>query len=163
MRFAISVLLAATAIMASPGRLSDDLPVPVDGQPTTHTVWVGDRINPEEIRAAVGDKVEFRFHPGRQSVVQSKFDRPCAYKKGFTSSVVEDGRKVFVIEIKNEEPMWYYHGSRGLCHKKGIVGVINPPVAGTSDSNLFNYHKASLAKRTTHNCYEPSGGSLINI
>ncbi|KAL2887252.1 hypothetical protein HOO65_050373 [Ceratocystis lukuohia] len=146
MRFAISVLLAATAIMASPGRLSDDLPVPVDGQPTTHTVWVGDSINPEEVRAAVGDKVEFRFHSGKQSVVQSNFNTPCDYNQGFASDVVEDGSKVFIIEIKNERPMWYYHGSRGLCHRYGIVGVINPPEPDTSSENLFQYYQTSLTR-----------------
>jgi plastocyanin len=51
------------------------------GNANVHTVQVGPGgrfvYDPEELTAAVGDKVEFFFHPLNHTVTKSTFDAPC--------------------------------------------------------------------------------------
>ncbi|KAK7924051.1 plastocyanin-like domain-containing protein [Apiospora marii] len=80
---------AALAILASgafcmPTGTTCDKPARVAAPPTgvTHIVVAGAngqlRFEPESVIAAVGDIVEFRFHPKNHSVAQSSFAEPCA-------------------------------------------------------------------------------------
>jgi plastocyanin len=58
---------------------------------TVHTVAVGDTNDsllfvPDTITAAVGDIVQFQFHPANHSVMESDFGAPCQPKSpGFYS------------------------------------------------------------------------------
>ncbi|KAK8138278.1 plastocyanin-like domain protein [Apiospora sp. TS-2023a] len=85
----ISSLTATLALFASgafsmPTGTTCDKPAQVAAPPTgvTHTVVAGAngqlRFEPESVIAAVGDIVEFRFHPKNHSVAQSSFTEPCA-------------------------------------------------------------------------------------
>ncbi|PHH49336.1 hypothetical protein CFIMG_007825RA00001 [Ceratocystis fimbriata CBS 114723] len=158
-------------------RTPDDSPSPVvEESITTHTVWVEDTINPDETYAAVGDKVEFHFLPGLYSIVQSDFDSPCDWKSDAIASgpVVTydewDTKKVFVIDIEDKEPIWFYNGASGRCHRHGIVGVINPPdnklLQESHDSSddetpnmtIFEYFKRAKEEHFTEIRMKRSGG-----
>lgn len=101
-----------------------------------HVVKVGDgglTFDPAEVKAAVGEVVEFHFYPRAHSVAQSSFDSPCQplNTTGFFSGPVKvsDGvsEQVFSVTIKDEKkPLWYYCATGDHC-QKGMVGVINAP------------------------------------
>ncbi|KAK7970365.1 hypothetical protein PG996_001206 [Apiospora saccharicola] len=85
----VSSLVATLALFASgafsmPTGTTCDKPAQVAAPPTgvTHTVVAGAngqlRFDPESVIAAVGDIVEFQFHPKNHSVAQSSFAEPCA-------------------------------------------------------------------------------------
>lgn len=82
-------LSAALALFVSgafsvPTGTTCDKPAQVAAPSTgvTHIVVAGAngqlRFEPESVAAAVGDIVEFRFHPKNHSVAQSSFAQPCA-------------------------------------------------------------------------------------
>ncbi|KAK7940944.1 uncharacterized protein PG986_013331 [Apiospora aurea] len=87
--FTIVPFTAALALLASgaysmPTGTTCDKPSQVTAPPTgvTHKVRAGAngqlRFEPESVVAAVGDIVEFQFHPKNHSVAQSSFAEPCA-------------------------------------------------------------------------------------
>ncbi|PHH53389.1 putative GPI-anchored cupredoxin [Ceratocystis fimbriata CBS 114723] len=158
MRFAVTALLAATVVMASPG---DD-----DDYYQTRTVWVGgdNKISPQELWADVGDKIEFHFLSGLHSVVEANYYDPCQHNGGFASghfSTDESDHQnadVFVIEIVDDSPLWYYDGAGREC-MDGAVGVINPPSDRSRTIEVFK-RGASVESRST-NPSDHQGGSII--
>ncbi|KAF4980780.1 hypothetical protein FZEAL_3294 [Fusarium zealandicum] len=166
--FALSVLPAvfAQADDSSASRTSTasrSSPSSADG---LHIVKVGDggiTFQPAELKAAVGDVVEFHFYKGTHSVAQSSFDDPCeplnstSFFSGEFSVTDDISDQVFSLTIKSEEPMWYYCATGQHC-QGGMVGVINAPSSGQRTLERFTEDAADA-----DNNIEPSstGGGKI--
>lgn len=104
-----------------------------------HTVAVstkaGDLVfKPDNVEAAEGDMIHFKFWPKNHSIAQSTFAKPCEpMQGGFWSGFVptSDTEKVasttFTYEVKNASaPIWFYC-SQGKHCQAGMVGAINAP------------------------------------
>jgi plastocyanin len=103
------------------------------------TVGVGNAngnliFNPNNIEAAEGDTVWFKFWPKNHSVAQATFANPCQpMENGFWSGFVpttdntKAAEQTYMIEITNASaPIWFYCTQGQHC-QNGMVGVINPP------------------------------------
>ncbi|KAF5647205.1 extracellular serine-rich [Fusarium sp. NRRL 52700] len=114
-----------------------------------HVVKVGDgglKFSPAQTTAKIGDSIEFHFYEGFHSVAQSSFAKPCepinstAFFSGAQNVKTTVSDKVFTIEVKTEDPIWYYCATQGHC-EAGMVGAINAPTSG--DKSFDNYVKAA--------------------
>jgi plastocyanin len=110
-----------------------------------HIVKVGEsglNFSPAETKAKVGDTVEFHFYQGFHSVAQSSFAKPCdpinstAFYSGDFNVKDKVSDKVFTIEVKSEDPIWYYCAVQGHC-QGGMVGAINAPTSGQKSFDAF--------------------------
>ncbi|KAF4342506.1 extracellular serine-rich [Fusarium beomiforme] len=110
-----------------------------------HVVKVGENglnFTPAQTTAKVGDTVEFRFYEGFHSVAQSSFAKPCepinstAFFSGDQNVKDKVSDKVFTIEVKSEDPIWYYCAVQGHC-QGGMVGAINAPTSGAKSFDNF--------------------------
>ncbi|KAK7431781.1 hypothetical protein QQZ08_001721 [Neonectria magnoliae] len=135
----------------------------VDG---VHVVKVGDgglTFDPEELKASVGDVVEFHFYPQAHSVAQSSFDAPCeplnttSFFSGpvAVSSGVSD--TVFSVTIENDLPIWYYCATAKHC-QGGMVGVINAP--SNASRTLKKYAEAAAEADNNVTPSSTGGGTL---
>ncbi|KAF9881412.1 hypothetical protein CkaCkLH20_00558 [Colletotrichum karsti] len=134
-----------------------------------HIVKVGDgglTFSPSDIKAAVGDMVEFHFYPKAHSVAQSSFDKPCepltnGTATGFFSGPVPvssgEGTDVFTLEVKDNNPKWFYCATGNHC-QSGMVGVINAPSSGARTLEQYS----AAAKKASQNVAPAStgGGTL---
>ncbi|GKT44364.1 putative GPI-anchored cupredoxin [Colletotrichum spaethianum] len=148
----ISALLHATAATAA-----------------VHVVKVGDgglKFEPNSVKAAVGDKVEFHFYPKAHSVAQSAFDTPCqpltnGTTTGFFSGPVAVasgvGAEAYTIDITDTSPKWFYCAT-GMHCQGGMVGVINAPATG--QRTVEAYAKAAAAAKANVAPASTGGGSL---
>ncbi|KAL1899042.1 hypothetical protein Cpir12675_001598 [Ceratocystis pirilliformis] len=90
---------------------------------------------PSNVKAKVGDSIEFHFGEGTSSVVQSDFATPCkAMKNGFSSGTFivdttmdhnNEGPHIFVVPVTSTNPVAFYNGIKSQCYGYGAVGVIN--------------------------------------
>ncbi|KAI9155108.1 putative GPI-anchored cupredoxin [Paramyrothecium foliicola] len=131
-----------------------------------HVVKVGDgglTFEPAELKAAIGEVVEFHFYPQAHSVAQSSFDAPCQplNTTGFFSGPVPVasgvGEQVFSVTIEDEKPLWYYCATGQHC-QNGMVGVINAPANG--QRTLSQYAEAASAAEDNVAPEEVGGGVL---
>lgn len=130
---------------------------------TLHVVSVsgeGDwalKFSPDNLKAAVGDMVQFQFRAGNHSVVQSNFDNPCspigqnANATGFYSGyqLVEASEAMgmiptYTVMIADEKPIWAYC-SQGKHCQAGMVMVINEDTTANETRSLDNYKQAAAA------------------
>lgn len=97
--------------------------------PAVHTVQVGASglsFTPSSLTAAKGDKILFQFASSIQhSVVQGKFDSPCAplSNSSFYSGTLS--QSAFTVMVNDTTPIFFYCGIPTHCGS-GMVGVINP-------------------------------------
>jgi plastocyanin len=112
----------------------------------TRTVVAGRgglRFDPENIVAPIGSIIEFHFTPLNHSVVESSFERPCqpkdaaSFYSGFfpvprsPDGGVTQSAEVFQIEVKNDQPIWFYCAQNTGRHcQSGMVGVVNQKFDG---------------------------------
>lgn len=107
-----------------------------------HIVQVSDKngdlkFSPEELDAAVGDKVQFQFYPLDHSVARSNFANPCVPldpatangTSGFFSGFMpvkqtDTFMPTFTIVVNDTAPIWYYCATGKHC-EAGMAGVIN--------------------------------------
>ncbi|RSL46169.1 hypothetical protein CEP54_013981 [Fusarium duplospermum] len=131
-----------------------------------HVVKVGDgglTFSPADLKAEVGDTVEFHFYKGTHSVAQSSFDKPCeplnstAFFSGDFSVSDDVSDEVFTITVEAETPIWYYCAVQGHC-QGGMVGVINAPSSG--QRTLAAYKKAAADVDETVEPSSTGGGEL---
>ncbi|KAK1593758.1 Cupredoxin [Colletotrichum navitas] len=135
----------------------------------THVVKVGDgglTFSPNDIKAAVGDLVEFQFYPKAHSVAQSAFDTPCTplsngTTTGFFSGPVPVtsgvGAMAWTLEIKDKSPKWFYCATGKHC-QSGMVGVINAPAGGKKTVEM--YAKAAAEAKENVAPSSTSGGMM---
>ncbi|KAL2887724.1 hypothetical protein HOO65_040061 [Ceratocystis lukuohia] len=153
MQFALTTLLAATAVLAAPSKTTGDSPSLVRREASTHTVVVSDeKFLPRRTEAEIGDVVLFVFLKGKHAVLESSYNSPCAYLEGGFSSGTLDitnpaEAESFYIEIMDDEPIWFYNGAEKRCHERGIVGAINSPES--REKSVEKLEKAAKKKSIT--------------
>ncbi|PVH89560.1 Cupredoxin [Cadophora sp. DSE1049] len=141
---------------------------------TVHVVRVGSMNGslayyPNNIKAAVGDMVQFQFAPNNHTVTQSTFDVPCQpiaansnvtgiYSGYMPVSASSTTTPTYTIMVKNTTPMWLYC-SQGKHCQNGMTMVINENTAANSTRSLAGY--TALAAKSTVNLpgTAVSGGS----
>ncbi|KAJ5046752.1 uncharacterized protein L3040_003982 [Drepanopeziza brunnea f. sp. 'multigermtubi'] len=114
--------------------------------------------SPDNIKAAVGEMVQFQFAPNNHSVTQSTFDQPCQpiapagssgagiYSGFMPVSASSTTTPTYTIMIKDQTPMWLYCSQAQHC-QGGMVMVINEDTAANASRTLENYR--TLAKAST--------------
>ncbi|KAK4188100.1 hypothetical protein QBC35DRAFT_497043 [Podospora australis] len=118
---------------------------------------------PNQIRAAAGDVVEFRFWARNHSVVSGRFTHACVptevggfYSGFFPTPVDTINPQVFRITINNSDPIVFYCSQNNGQHcKNGMYGIINPTQGGAS--SLAGY--ARLASQAG-NATSPRGSAF---
>lgn len=136
---------------------------------------------PADIKAAVGDQIEFHYFPKAHSVVASGFKTPCSplaggFASGFVPTDPQDaGLSTFTITVKDEKPIWFYCGQadhcKKVCHEQknimekekkltaqGMVGSVNAPATGNTLAAFVELAKATNA--TVNPEKAPVGGEL---
>jgi plastocyanin len=106
---------------------------------------------PAEVKAAVGDLIQFQFYPMNHSVVRASFDNPCVpiednansnvtgFYSGFMPiSADTEMMPTFTIAVEDTKPIWFYC-SQGRHCQSGMVGVVNP----TSERTLALFMQAA--------------------
>jgi plastocyanin len=101
-----------------------------------HLVVVGNNskllFEPDNIQAAEGDTVTFKFWPKNHSVAQAAFNAPCepladGFWSGFIPSAEKAAATTFMYTVTNaSKPIWFYC-TQGMHCQGGMVGVINGP------------------------------------
>ncbi|KAF3802579.1 putative GPI-anchored cupredoxin [Colletotrichum gloeosporioides] len=136
---------------------------------TVHVVKVGDgglTFSPNDVKAAVGDTVEFHFYPKAHSVAQSSFDKPCeplsnGTATGFFSGPVPvssgEGADVFSVKVEDASPKWFYCATAQHC-QGGMVGVINAPSSG---GRTVDAYKEAAAKAEKNVAPASTGGGTL--
>ncbi|KAL5604037.1 uncharacterized protein BROUX77_004223 [Berkeleyomyces rouxiae] len=169
MQFTFVTLLAATVALAAPSKTTGDRPSLVTRSETTHTVVVDQNgFSPSSVNPTKGDAILFHFSEGFHSVIESTYSEPCEpLQGGFASgefiTAMGDGRnkKGFVIDVFNTDPVWFYNGSQGQCHKFGAVGVSFSP--DTNTHNWEDFRARALEKKRTTNVKKQTGGYVVIV
>ncbi|KAK5631237.1 hypothetical protein RRF57_006951 [Xylaria bambusicola] len=113
---------------------------------------------PDNLKADVGDMIQFQFLAGNHSVVQSNFDNPCtpiqainASQSGMFSGYMDVAASestgmipVYTMEVKAATPLWLYC-SQGKHCQAGMVMVVNENTSANSTRSLENFKKLSAA------------------
>lgn len=104
------------------------------GMVTVHVVRVGGAngsltFSPDDLKANVGDMVQFQFSPKNHSVVTSAFDTPCSPNQNMFSGympVASDAvnTPTYTMMVQDTKPLWLYC-SQGKHCQSGMVMVIN--------------------------------------
>ncbi|CZT40691.1 uncharacterized protein RSE6_00332 [Rhynchosporium secalis] len=134
------------------------------GGVTVHVVRVGSmngsiKFYPDNMKAAVGDMVQFQFAPNNHTVTQSTFDAPCQpiaansnvtgiYSGFMPVSASSTTTPTYTVMVKAATPMWLYC-SQGKHCQGGMVMVINENTAANASRSLTAYREAS-AKATVN-------------
>lgn len=119
---------------------------------------------PNDIKAAVGDSVEFSFFPKNHTVTQSSFAQPChPLANGFFSSFVpttsSPSGTTFTILVNDTKPIWLYCGQTTGNHcQSGMVAAINAPTTGNTLAAFV-----ALAKNATTSTSPPGSAPVGGI
>ncbi|KAF2641893.1 hypothetical protein P280DRAFT_489265 [Massarina eburnea CBS 473.64] len=136
------------------------------GMVATHVIQVGGAngsltFSPDNVKAAVGDLVQFQFNPKNHSVVQSSFDQPCvpiqnvmknmttAFFSGYMPTNASAAAKqtlTYTIRVMDAKPVWFYCSQAKHC-QGGMVGAINAAETGNKTMSAFK----SLAAKAIEN------------
>ncbi|WWC59255.1 uncharacterized protein I303_101805 [Kwoniella dejecticola CBS 10117] len=110
----------------------------------THTVLVASNgtktYSPTEVKAELGDIVEFQFMAGNHTASQSTFADPytnAGFKSGFIPGNASSPTS-FSILVNETKPIWVYCAQATHC-KDGMVMAINAP----SEGNTFAAFQAN--------------------
>lgn len=116
------------------------------------------KFTPDNIRAQVGEAVQFQFFGGNHTVTQSTFDQPCqpinvnnrnvtGVHSGFVPAAASMSMGMvatYTITINNTNPLWLYCAQGRHC-PNGMVMVINENTAANASRSLAN-HKSLAAQ-----------------
>lgn len=94
--------------------------------------------SPDNVKAAVGDMVQFQFVAGNHTVTQSTFDQPCkpinsvmsnvtGFHSGFMPVAASQATGMiptYTIQVNATTPLWVYCAQGRHC-ESGMVMVIN--------------------------------------
>lgn len=168
MHFALATTLLAVAASAA--------------AQTIHNVTVGEggllKFNPQNITAAVGDKVSFEFRAKNHTVTQSTFAQPCVPATINGSAGVDSGFMfipnntnlqpgefpTWTITINTDGPLWFHCAqTNGKNHcQAGMVFSINETPEKTFDSFLataMSFDPASLTSGSSNATTDPAAAS----
>jgi len=132
---------------------------------TVHVVRVGSSNGtlayfPNNLKAAVGDMIQFQFAPANHTVTQSTFDQPCApinmFNKNVTGfysgfmpvSASSTTTPTYTIMVQNTTPMWIYC-SQGKHCQNGMTMVVNENPTANATRTLANF-QAIAAKASVN-------------
>lgn len=98
--------------------------------------------SPNEVKAAMGDVVEFHFAGGNHSVVEGDFSDACqpaatnAFFSGYMNALSGPAPNVFSITVNTTDPIPFYCSQLSPAPHCpfGMVGVINPSGSNTAAS-----------------------------
>jgi plastocyanin len=113
-----------------------------------HTIQVGQSgltFSPQTTSAQPGDHVVFELHPSHD-VASSNFSEPCQPNKVYYSGdydMSSKGKKRFVINITNDDPIYFYCSVNNHC-QDGMVGGINTPYGTLTRSLLTRLMKIQV-------------------
>lgn len=92
---------------------------------------------PDNMKADVGDMIQFQFRAGNHSVVQSTFDNPCSPINEHTNttgifsgyqlvsaSMSAGNIPTYTVMVSAKTPLWFYC-SQGKHCQNGMVMVVN--------------------------------------
>ncbi|KAH8656638.1 hypothetical protein BGZ60DRAFT_435006 [Tricladium varicosporioides] len=120
--------------------------------------------SPSDVKAAVGDILQFHFYSSSQShnVVSGTFESPCTPGTApfFSGTQAGDakGDTTFLVNVTSTDPIYFYCAVGKHCIN-GMVGVVNGP-AGKSSTE----YKAEAAKAAAVSAPSvPTGGVLTII
>jgi plastocyanin len=124
---------------------------------TVHVVSVSSAsksltFSPDNLKASVGDMIQFQFLAGNHSVVQSNFDNPCtpiqqhvANMTGMFSGYMDVAASastgmipVYTMEVTTDKPLWLYCSQSKHC-QAGMVMVVNENTAANSSRSLTDF------------------------
>ncbi|KAL2884619.1 putative GPI-anchored cupredoxin [Ceratocystis lukuohia] len=167
MRFLLSILLSIAPALAAPSTNGDGK-IEARGGSTRIVHVFSDKIEPAELTANLGDSVWFKFGNGINSVVQSEYDSPCqSSAKGIDSGIFYNPEETlfheeaFIIDIKNNEPIWYYNAESDNCFKHKNVAVINAPEDGSQ--TLLDYSNRVSSAANPNKFHRRQGGGIIEL
>ncbi|KAF3070460.1 putative extracellular serine-rich protein [Daldinia childiae] len=144
-----------------------------------HVVSVGSPngtliFSPDNIKADVGDMIQFQFRGGNHSVAQSNFDNPCTPISDHTNQTgIFSGYQpvaaskamgmipTYTVKVSAKTPLWFYC-SQGKHCQNGMVMVVNENTSANATRSLSNFKDiakgaaANIAPSTT------TGGSAGN-
>ncbi|POR35431.1 Extracellular serine-rich protein [Tolypocladium paradoxum] len=172
MRQSVGVVSLAVFVSAFPQqraapakRLEQALTVRAD-PPKLIPVVVGgpqDLFVPNQIKANVGDVVQFQFSNGNHTVTQSTEKAGCQPLQAANPQAVHSGHipfiagqkdvGTFIMPVTSTDAMFLYCATGPHC-QTGQVMVVNP----TSDTQLANYVKVSMAAKKNVDGAGFSGG-----
>ncbi|KAN0106785.1 Cupredoxin [Hyaloscypha variabilis] len=164
--FALSALSIGSALAAtttSSAASTVGTSTSSSGQVVVHVVKVGNangtlEYSPNNIKANVGDLVQFQFAPNNHTVTQSTFAQPCqpialnspgtvGFFSGFMPvALTATTTPTYTIPINNTTPIWIYCSQASHC-QKGMVMVINENAATNKTLAAFQ----ALAAQATVN------------
>ncbi|KAI8942115.1 hypothetical protein NX059_000209 [Plenodomus lindquistii] len=137
-----------------------------------HIIAVGTKagdlvFKPDNVTAAEGDVVHFKFWPKNHSVAQAAFNRPCepmnnGFWSGFvpTSDATAVSNWTFTYTVTNaSQPIWFYCTQGQHC-QAGMVGVINPPQSGARTLAAFKEASKSAQSNVSPESTAGTGGNL---
>ncbi|KAF2684487.1 hypothetical protein K458DRAFT_302886, partial [Lentithecium fluviatile CBS 122367] len=138
------IATVTSAVVPPPGSSWSSTPTGVQ----THTIQVGfadHKFKPDNVKASLGDVVEFQFYPSNHSVVRAEQNLPCIpiemtgpNKTGFYSGfhyveTVTEHPPTWQLTINDTSPQFFYCSAPGSCTKYGMVGIINPNASTSID------------------------------
>jgi len=121
---------------------------------------------PNNVKAAVGDTVTFKFWPKNHSVAQAAFAKPCeplanGFWSGFIPSADKAAATTFTYEVKNASaPVWFYC-TQGMHCQGGMVGAINAPTSGNTIEKFVENSK-NATRNVSPVSTAGTGGSLAS-
>ncbi|CAN8103346.1 unnamed protein product [Discula destructiva] len=144
---------------------------------TVHVVTVASSNNsliytPNNVKAAVGDMVQFQFVAGNHTVTQSTFDQPCrpidtvmtnvtGFHSGYMPAAASASTGMiptYTIMINNTRPVWAYCAQGRHC-ANGMVMVINEDTAANATRSLANFKKLASEQTSSSAPGSSTGGS----
>ncbi|KAI1460914.1 hypothetical protein F4805DRAFT_349809 [Annulohypoxylon moriforme] len=117
--------------------------------------------SPDNVKADVGDMLQFQFRGGNHSVAQSNFDNPCSPISDHTNMTgIFSGYQpvaasqamgmipTYTVMVSAKTPLWFYCSQAKHC-QAGMVMVVNENTAANSSRSLTAFK--TLAKAQTAN------------
>jgi len=164
MKFSLAAVLLAAASLVS----AEDFSVLVGKSANgTNTIVY----TPNQIKAKVGDRINFEFHFKNHTVTQSSFAQPCTRQRNTVTNElgVDSGFMpiptnpapteipVWTIEVKQDtSPIWLFCNQVNHCNG-GMVFAINAPDTGNKTFAAF------LEKAKTANHPDPALGETADF
>jgi plastocyanin len=132
MKFSVAAILVATASFASAANFRVDVGQDKDGKTAVRAhIRIMPRrelidlrqllFSPDQVKAKVGDQIEFHFHAKNHTVTQSSFAEPCTRQRNTVTNelgadsgfmpVAADAKEipVWTIQIKQDNaPIWMF-------------------------------------------------------
>jgi hypothetical protein len=150
MKFSLATILLVAASLVS----AEDFRVVV-GKAENGTAAVV--YTPNQVKAKVGDRINFEFHVKNHTATQSSFAEPCTRQRNTATKelgvdsgfmpVPADAKEipVWTIEVKQDSaPIWLFCNQGNHCNS-GMVFAINAPDQGDKTFAAF-LEKAKTAK-----------------